>query len=71
MDGFIDDDLAGESWRMELQQITGYDPKKCALIFVPNGTCSCCEHFPAACTHSPFIITLRTWVNLKSGLYLY
>ena len=27
--------------------------------------------FPAACTHSPFIITLRTWVNLKSGLYLY
>ena len=27
--------------------------------------------FPAACTHSPFIITLRSWVNLKSGLYLY
>ncbi len=52
MDGFIDDDLAGESWRMELQQITGYDPKKCALIFVPMGPAaaaniSCCLYtFP-------------------------
>ncbi|CAK0785697.1 hypothetical protein CVIRNUC_008908 [Coccomyxa viridis] len=32
IDGFIDDDLAGESWRMELQQITGYDPKKFAPV---------------------------------------
>ena len=33
---FIDDDLAGEDWRMELQQITGYDPNKCVLVPKPT-----------------------------------
>ena len=35
LDDFIDDDLAGEAWRLELQQITGYDPKKCAHVSKP------------------------------------
>ena len=36
LDGFIDDDLTGEDWRLELQQVTGYDPKKCAYNSEPT-----------------------------------
>ena len=65
MDGFIDDDLAGEAWRLELQQITGYDPKKCALRpieFAAAAYISCC-----LCTFPIQNKLGRSWVNPEFG----
>lgn len=46
LEDFIDDDLAGEDWRSELQSVTGYDPTKCVNV---------CPYPLSVCTTSSII----------------